>query len=214
MATSFEVLQNLRHATKFVKFTYREKVISPVSEEELNLLKILQIRGGADLSLTKKELEDKMACTGKCVGKLSKRAAKHGLVKVELDSKDYVIRTTMTDKGKAALDARMAQYEAVSDELLATLSADEKAQLDAICTKICKHAREDMNINLAAIKALKMKHELAKEQAGRPKVEAAAKHPHTHGAAVIINVFAGEHPHPHGMMEHGEIKAPKVGKKH
>ena len=99
----------------------------------------------ADGAATQRELVDVLGMGRKGVKTIVKKAVKSDLVLIgeHDDKKTYTV--SLTDEGKKVAEKRIAADEAVAAQVLATLTDEEIAQLEAISDKIIL-AIKDMGI--------------------------------------------------------------------
>jgi len=139
MNDSVKTLAQMKKATKLVRLAQRKNGPKSYKRGQGALLRELLANDGA----TQRELVNKLGLSRGALKDVVRKAQRNGYVTIEEveGKKTYALR--LTDDGHKIAEKHEAAQDKTADEILAVLSDDERAQLDAITEKLilaCKEA--------------------------------------------------------------------------
>ena len=142
MNDSAKTLAKMKKAGKLVRLAQRKNGPKSYKRGQGALLRVLMENDGA----TQRELVAKLGLSRAALKDVVHKANRNGYVTIGKADEKKLYTVSLTDEGRKLAEKReVAQDEAV-DSVMAALSADEIAQLDAICEKLivgCKEAGID-----------------------------------------------------------------------
>lgn len=156
--SKIETVAKMKKATDLTKLAFRKNGPKSFKAGVGALVIALSKAGG---SMTQRELTEVLGMGRKGVKTIVKKAMKSDLVVIENTDEKKVYNVVLTDEGKKVAAKRIAADEAVADAVLATLTDEELAQLDAISDKIIL-AVKDMGIKGKKKHAYKHSHRCKK----------------------------------------------------
>lgn len=115
----------------------------------------------ADGTMTQRELVDVLGMGRKGVKTIVKKAMRSDLVTIGEAEEKKTYTVSLTDEGKAVAEKRVAADKAVAEKVLAGVTEEELAQLEAICDKIILNVK-DMGIKGKKHRAYKHNHRCRK----------------------------------------------------
>ena len=139
MNDSAKTLAQMKKATKLVRLAQRKNGPKSYKRGQGALLRELLANDGA----TQRELVSKLGLSRGALKDVVRKARRNGYVTIEdaEGKKTYALR--LTDEGRKVAEKHEVAQDKTADEILAALSDDERAQLDAITEKLilaCKEA--------------------------------------------------------------------------
>ena len=142
MNNSAKTLAQMKKATKLVRLAQRKNGPKSYKRGQGALLRELLANDGA----TQRELTSKLGISRGALKDIVRKAQRNGYVTIEEaeGKKTYALR--LTEDGRKVAEKHEAAQDKIADEILAALSNDERAQLDAITEKLilaCKDAGID-----------------------------------------------------------------------
>lgn len=139
MNDSAKTLAKMKKADKLVRLAQRKNGPKSYKRGQGALLRILLENDGA----TQRELVTKMGLRRGALKDVVRKAARNGYVTIEKADEKKLYAVKLTDEGRKLAEKREAAQDKAIDAIAETLSAEELAQLDAICEKLivsCKDA--------------------------------------------------------------------------
>ena len=132
MNDALNTLVKMKKATKLARLAQRKNGPKSYKRGQGALLRVLLEKDGA----TQRELVSAMGMNRAALKDIVRKSARNGYVTIEEagEKKLYVVK--LTDEGRALAEKREAAQEATAENILAALSAEERAQLDAISEKL------------------------------------------------------------------------------
>ena len=137
-----KTLMKMKKAGKLVRLAQRKNGPKSYKRGQGALLRTLLEMDGA----TQRELCAKLGLNRGALKDVVRKAARNGYVTIEKGGEKKTYTVKLTDEGRTLAEKREAAQDAAADEIVKALSADEVAQLDAICEKLivsCKDAGID-----------------------------------------------------------------------
>ena len=142
MNDSAKTLAKMKKADKLVRLAQRKNGPKSYKRGQGALLRILLENDGA----TQRELVTKMGLRRGVLEDVVRKAARNGYVTIEKGDEKKLYAVKLTDEGRKLAEKREAAQDKTADAIADVLSAEELAQLDAICEKLivgCKEAGID-----------------------------------------------------------------------
>ena len=142
MNESAKTLAKMKKAGKLVRLAQRKNGPKSYKRGQGALLRTLLENDGA----TQRELVGKLGMNRAMLKDVVRKASRNGYVTIEKGDEKKLYTVKLTDEGRKLAEKREAAQDKATDEILSTLSAEEIAQLDAICEKLivgCKEAGID-----------------------------------------------------------------------
>ena len=140
MNDSTKTLAKMKKAGKLIRLAQRKN--GPKSYKRGQGLRALADHDGA----TQRELVVALGVNRATLKDVVRKAARNGYVTIEKGGEKKLYAVKLTDDGRKLAQKREAAQDKAVDEIVKALSADEIAQLDAICEKLivsCKDAGID-----------------------------------------------------------------------
>ena len=173
MNEAAKTLAQMKKASKLTRPAFRKNGPKSYKRGQGALLCALLESDGA----TQRELTRILGVDRGMLKSIVRKAERNGYVDIEKTDEKKVYAVKLTDTGRKLAEKREAANDKVADEILAALSDEERAQLDAITEKLivaCKDAGID----------------------GKKKGHKAHRHGHGHGHG------KGRCPHAHHGHHH------------
>ncbi len=142
MNNSAKTLAKMKKADKLVRLAQRKNGPKSYKRGQGALLRVLLDNDGA----TQRELVAKLGLSRAALKDVVRKAARNGYVAIEKTSEKKLYTVKLTDEGRKLAEKREKAQDKIAEEIISTLSAEEIAQLDAICEKLivsCKDAGID-----------------------------------------------------------------------
>ena len=142
MNDSAKTLAKMKKADKLVRLAQRKNGPKSYKRGQGALLRVLLENDGA----CQRELVAKLGLSRASLKDVVRKAARNGYVTIEKGNEKKTYTVKLTDEGRKLAEKREAAQDKTADEIAKALSADEIAQLDAICEKLivsCKDAGID-----------------------------------------------------------------------
>ena len=142
MNDSAKALAKLKKADKLVRLAQRKNGPKSYKRGQGALLRTLLENDGN----TQRELVAKLGLSRAALKDVVRKAARNGYVTIEKTGEKKTYAVKLTDDGRKLAQKREKAQDEAADEIAKALSADEIAQLSAICEKLivgCKEAGID-----------------------------------------------------------------------
>ena len=142
MNDSTKTLAKMKKADKLVRLAQRKNGPKSYKRGQGALLRTLLENDGA----TQRELVAKLGVNRSALKDIVRKARRNDYVTIEKAEEKKLYAVKLTDEGRKLAEKREAAQDKAVDEIAKALSADEIAQLDAICEKLivsCKDAGID-----------------------------------------------------------------------
>ena len=137
MNKSSKTLVKMKKAGKLVRLAQRKNGPKSYKRGQGALLRVLLDADGA----TQRELTSVLGVNRAVLKDTVRKAARNGYVTIKTEGeKSYTVH--LTDEGRALAEKREAAQDAAADKILAALSDEERAQLDAINEKLIVSLKE------------------------------------------------------------------------
>ena len=138
MNASSKTLSQMKKANKLVRLAQRKNGPKSYKRGQGALLRALLKNDGA----SQRDLTVALGLDRGMLRDVVRKAERNGLVTIEnTDKKTY--KVCLTDEGRALAEKHDKAQDKVADKILAALSDDERAQLDAITEKLIVAMKED-----------------------------------------------------------------------
>ena len=138
MNDAAKTLAQFKKANKLMRLAFRKNGPKSFKRGQGALLKALLENDGA----LQKELTKTLGMNRSSLKDIVKKAQRNGYVTIENVDEPRTYRVNLTDLGRSLADKREKANDAVAEDILSCLSADEVAQLDAISEKIIVSLKE------------------------------------------------------------------------
>jgi DNA-binding MarR family transcriptional regulator len=138
MNDAAKTLAQFKKANKLMRLAFRKNGPKSFKRGQGALLKALLENDGA----LQKELTKTLGMNRSSLKDIVKKAQRNGYVTIENVDEPRTYRVNLTDLGRSLADKREKANDAVAEDILSCLSADEVAQLDAISDKIIVSLKE------------------------------------------------------------------------
>jgi DNA-binding MarR family transcriptional regulator len=138
MNDAAKTLAQFKKANKLMRLAFRKNGPKSFKRGQGALLKALLENDGA----LQKELTKTLGMNRSSLKDIVKKAQRNGYVTIENVDEPRTYRVNLTDLGRSLADKREKANDAVAEDVLSCLSADEVAQLDAISEKIIVSLKE------------------------------------------------------------------------
>ena len=171
MNESTKTLMKMKKAGKLVRLAQRKNGPKSYKRGQGALLRTLLENDGA----TQRELVHVLGMDRGSLKDIVRKAERNGYVTIEKTDEKKVYAVKLTEEGKKLAEKHDKAQDKAADEILAVLTDEERAALDAINEKLIMGAKE------AGI-------------CGKKKGHKAHRHGHKHGH--------GHHGHGHGKCKH------------
>lgn len=142
MNDSAKTLAKMKKAGKLVRLAQRKNGPKSYKRGQGALLRTLLENDGA----TQRELVSKLGLNRASLKDIVRKASRNGYVVIEKADEKKLYTVTLTDEGRKLAEKHEAAQDEAASQIMAALSAEEAAQLDAICEKLitsCKEAGID-----------------------------------------------------------------------
>lgn len=142
MNDSAKTLAKMKKAGKLVRLAQRKNGPKSYKRGQGALLRALLENDGA----TQRELVTKLGLNRAALRDVVRKASRNGYVTIEKTGEKKVYAVKLTDEGRKLAKKHEDVQDKIADDILGTLSDDERAQLYAICEKLvigCKEAGID-----------------------------------------------------------------------
>ena len=138
MNDAAKTLAQFKKANKLMRLAFRKNGPKSFKRGQGALLKALLENDGA----LQKELTKTLGMNRSSLKDIVKKAQRNGYVTIENVDEPRTYRVNLTDLGRSLADKREKANDAVAEDILSCLSADEVAQLDSISEKIIVSLKE------------------------------------------------------------------------
>lgn len=219
MSESTEAVSKLKKAANYAKLAMRKDGPRSFKRGQGALLKVIYKFGEGTLG--KDEAKKVLGWRGGDVRAVAKKAADNGYLTIADPKEGFTM--ALTPMGTEVVKKRLAAEDKAADELLSALSADEKAQLIALCEKVSQQA-EAMGADYSRIQRRHGRHcgerccqgHGSKDRQGKGKGHGhGSTHcHHGHGAPKYVFVFEDGQDHHHHPECEGGHHGKRHGKKH
>ena len=142
MNDAARTLAKMKKAGKLVRLSQRKNGPKSYKRGQGALLRTLLENDGA----TQRELTVNLGLSRGALKDVVRKAVRNGYVVTEKGDEKKLYSVKLTDEGRKLAQKREDAQDKAVDSIVAALSADEVAQLDAICEKLivsCKEAGID-----------------------------------------------------------------------
>ena len=142
MNDSAKTLAKMKKAGKLVRLSQRKNGPKSYKRGQGALLRTLLENDGA----TQRELVAKLGMSRGALKDVVRKASRNGYVTIEKADEKKLYTVKLTDEGRKLAQKHEDAQDQAADAIMAALTADEAAQLDAICEKLivsCKDAGID-----------------------------------------------------------------------
>ena len=133
-----KTLVKMKKANKLVRLAQRKNGPKSYKRGQGALLRTLAQNDGA----TQRELCVALGLNRAMLKDIVRKAARNGYVTIEEAGEKKLYAVKLTDEGRALAEKREAAQEATAEKILAALSDEERAQLDAISEKLIVSLKE------------------------------------------------------------------------
>ena len=164
MNDSLKTLMKLKKADKLVRLALRKNGPKSYKRGQGALLRTLLANDGA----TQRELVSVLGMSRGALKDVVRKAERNGYVTIEKTGEKKLYKVKLTKEGKKLAEKHENAQDKTADEILAALSDEERAQLEAACEKLI------MSLKEAGINGKKKGHKAHRH--GKRK----AKHCHGH----------------------------------
>lgn len=139
MSTAAKTLKQLRKASKLTNRAFHKNGPKSYKQGQGALLKVLHRKGGEAVS---RELVDALGFDRSELKNVVRKAQRNGFVTIENIEGERAYTVKLTDEGEKVAEKRCAAHAETAEAILATLSEEEVAQLNAITEKIIVACKE------------------------------------------------------------------------
>ena len=142
MNDSAKTLMKMKKAGKLVRLAQRKNGPKSYKRGQGALLRTLLENDGA----AQRELVAKLGMSRGALKDVVRKASRNGYVTIEKADEKKLYTVKLTDEGRKLAQKHEDAQDQAADAIMAALTADEAAQLDAICEKLivsCKDAGID-----------------------------------------------------------------------
>jgi len=142
MNDSAKTLAKMKKAGKLIRLSQRKNGPKSYKRGQGALLRVLLENDGA----TQRDLVAALGMNRAALKDIVRKAKRNGYVTIEKADEKKLYAVKLTDEGRKLAEKREGAQDKTADQILSALSADEIAQLDAICEKLivsCKDAGID-----------------------------------------------------------------------
>ena len=133
-----KTLAQMKKAGKLVRLAQRKNGPKSYKRGQGKLLRVLLDKDGA----TQRELVSIMGMDRGALKDIVRKAQRNGYVSIEKTDEKKVYAVKLTAEGKKLAQKHEAAQDKSAEAILAPLSADERAQLDAITEKLIVNLKE------------------------------------------------------------------------
>ena len=137
-----KTLIKAKKASKLVRLAQRKNGPKSYKRGQGALLRVLLENDGA----TQRELVVALGVNRAVLKDIVRKANRNGYVTIGKGDEKKLYTVKLTDEGRKLAEKHEAAQDKTADEIMSALSADEVAQIDAICEKLivsCKDAGID-----------------------------------------------------------------------
>ncbi|MBQ6390061.1 MAG: MarR family transcriptional regulator [Eggerthellaceae bacterium] len=138
MNDALNTLVKMKKAAKLVRLAQRKNGPKSYKRGQGALLRVLLEKDGA----TQREFVSTLGMNRAALKDIVRKAARNGYVTIEEAGEKKLYAVKLTDEGRALAEKREAAQEATAEKILAALSDEERAQLDAISEKLIVSLKE------------------------------------------------------------------------
>ena len=138
MNDALKTLVKMKKAAKLVRLAQRKNGPKSYKRGQGALLRVLLEKDGA----TQREFVSTLGMNRSALKDIVRKAARNGYVTIEEAGEKKLYAVKLTDEGRALAEKREAAQEATAEKILAALSDEERAQLDAISEKLIVSLKE------------------------------------------------------------------------
>lgn len=138
MNDALKTLVKMKKAAKLVRLAQRKNGPKSYKRGQGALLRVLLEKDGA----TQRELVSVLGMNRAALKDIVRKAVRNGYVTIEGTDEKKLYAVKLTDEGKALAEKRESAQEAAAENILAALSDEERAQLDAISEKLILSLKE------------------------------------------------------------------------
>ena len=138
MNDALNTLVKMKKAAKLVRLAQRKNGPKSYKRGQGALLRVLLEKDGA----TQREFVSTLGMNRSALKDIVRKAARNGYVTIEEAGEKKLYAVKLTDEGRALAEKREAAQEATAEKILAALSDEEHAQLDAISEKLIVSLKE------------------------------------------------------------------------
>ncbi len=138
MNDALNTLVKMKKAAKLVRLAQRKNGPKSYKRGQGALLRVLLEKDGA----TQREFVSTLGMNRSALKDIVRKAARNGYVTIEEAGEKKLYAVKLTDEGRALAEKREAAQEATAEKILAALSDEERAQLDAISEKLIVSLKE------------------------------------------------------------------------
>ena len=138
MNDALNTLVKMKKAAKLVRLAQRKNGPKSYKRGQGALLRVLLEKDGA----TQREFVSTLGMNRPALKDIVRKAARNGYVTIEEAGEKKLYAVKLTDEGRALAEKREAAQEATAEKILAALSDEERAQLDAISEKLIVSLKE------------------------------------------------------------------------
>lgn len=142
MNDSAKTLAKMKKAGKLVRLAQRKNGPKSYKRGQGALLRTLLENDG----VSQRELVSKLGLNRASLKDVVRKARRNGYVVTEKTDEKKLYTVTLTDEGRKLAEKHETAQNEAANQIMSALSADEAAQLDAICEKLitsCKEAGVD-----------------------------------------------------------------------
>ncbi len=138
MNDAAKTLAKFKKANKLVRLGFRKNGPKSFKRGQGALLKALLENDGA----LQKELTKTLGMNRSSLKDIVKKAQRNGYVTIENVEEPRTYRVKLTELGRTLVEKREAANDAVAEDILSCLTAEEAAQLEAISEKLIVSLKE------------------------------------------------------------------------
>ncbi|MBQ9042084.1 MAG: transcriptional regulator [Eggerthellaceae bacterium] len=138
MNDSAKTLAKMKKAGKLVRLSQRKNGPKSYKRGQGALLRVLLENDGA----TQRELVSKLGMNRAALKDIVRKANRNGYVTIEKAGEKKLYAVKLTDDGRKLAKKHEEAQDKAAEEILSALSADERAQLDAINEKLIVSLKE------------------------------------------------------------------------
>ena len=138
MNDALNTLVKMKKAAKLVRLAQRKNGPKSYKRGQGALLRVLLEKDGA----TQREFVSTLGMNRSALKDIVRKAVRNGYVTIEEAGEKKLYAVKLTDEGRALAEKREAAQEATAEKILAALSDEERAQLDAISEKLIVSLKE------------------------------------------------------------------------
>ena len=140
MNESAKTLAKMKKANKLMRLAQHKNGPKSYKRGQGALLRALLENDG---STTQRELVVALGVNRKMLKDIVRKAQRNEYVVIENAEGKKTYTVTLTDEGRKVAEKHEAAQDKAAEQILATLTDEERAQLDAICEKLIVACKED-----------------------------------------------------------------------